>query len=36
VGTGLQIAGSAMSLYTSNQRANAMATGKIPAYQGST
>jgi hypothetical protein len=34
VGTGLQIAGSAMSAYTGQQRAAAMAAGKIPAYQG--
>lgn len=36
IGTGLQIAGSTLSSATSLQRANAMASGKIPVYQGAT
>lgn len=36
IGTGLQIAGSAMSSYTGYQRANMMAAGKVPAVQGAT
>jgi hypothetical protein len=36
IGTGLQIAGAGLSSATSLQRANAIASGKIPAYQGST
>lgn len=36
IGTGLQIAGAGLSAATGLQRANALASGKIPAYQGST
>jgi hypothetical protein len=36
IGTGLQIAGAGLSSATGLQRANAMASGKIPVYQGAT
>lgn len=36
IGTGLQIAASTTSQYASQQRANQIASGKVPAYQGST